>query len=102
MISKETLLHEPVQIGLGWLDDSMTLQGMTEGAPYPTWVEDTGSSPQDMQDHVDAYRTNIARLQLKLGAMGGFYWQMIQGRGPGVRCVAPHEFVYWWYRQAML
>ena len=37
MISNETLYHKPLQIGLGWLDDSMTLQGMTEGAPcvYP-------------------------------------------------------------------
>lgn len=48
MISAETILHKPIGIGLGYLDDSMTLQGMTEGAPYPTWVEDTGSSPQDM------------------------------------------------------
>lgn len=90
MISNETLLHKPLQIGLGWLDDSMTLQGMTEGAPYPTWVEDTGSSPQDMTDHVNAYHANIARLQKKLVPMGGFYWQMIHGRGPMVRPTIGH------------
>ena len=70
MISNETLLHKPLQIGLGWLDDSMTLQGMTEGAPYPTWVEDTGSSAQDMQDHVNAYHANIKALQEKIVPMG--------------------------------
>eukprot|EP00039_Didymoeca_costata_P015930 m.277463 g.277463 ORF g.277463 m.277463 type:complete len:615 (+) comp16307_c0_seq7:50-1894(+) len=89
MISNETLHHNP-PIGLGWLDDSMTLQGMTEGAPYPTWVEDTGSSPQDMQDHVNAYHRNMANLANKLVPMGGFYWQLMKSSGPQVRPTPGH------------
>ena len=30
MISNETLLRRPLSIGLGWMDDSMTLNGPTE------------------------------------------------------------------------
>lgn len=30
MISNETLLRRPLAIGLGWMDDSMTLSGPTE------------------------------------------------------------------------
>lgn len=87
MISESTLLHKPHAINLGWLDDGITVQGMSEGAPLPTWVEDTGSSPQDMQDHVDHFRANIGRLQREVVNKGGFYWQMIRGQGPMVRNV---------------
>ena len=87
MISEQTLKHRPL-INLGWLDDSISLNGMSEGAPLGTWVMDTGSSPQDMQDHTDAFRHNIARLQRAIHARGGFYWQMIQGSGPEVRPVS--------------
>lgn len=88
MISESTLLHKPHAINLGWLDDAMTVQGMTEGARFPTWVEDTGSTPQDMQDHVDHFRANTARLQREVVSKGGFYWQMIRGDGPKVRPVS--------------
>lgn len=97
MISESTLLHKPQAINLGWLDDGMTVNGMTEGAPYPTFVEDTGSSPQDMQDHVDHFQTNVGKLQREVVSKGGFYWQMIRGEGPMVRpvttvgCGKPHN-----------
>ena len=84
MINNQTLLHKPA-INLGWLDDEISLQGVSEGAPYPTWVADTGSTPKDMQDHVDAFRRNIAKLQKATVENGGFYWQMITGRGPLIR-----------------
>eukprot|EP00911_Craspedida_sp_UC1_P002171 UC1_evm2s1666 len=87
MISKETLLHDP-PIGLGWLDDGIGLTGVSElSAPPGSWVLDTGSSPSDMQAHVDAFHTNIARLQRALVERKGFYWQMIQGTGPKIRPV---------------
>ena len=38
-----------------------------------------------MQDHVDAFRRNMARLQKATVKAGGFYWQMITGRGPLIR-----------------
>ena len=69
----------------GWLDDEIALQGMSEGAPYPTWVADTGSTAEEMQQHVDAFRANIAKLQKAVVRHGGFYWQMITGRGPLIR-----------------
>ena len=90
MISNETLLHRPM-INLGWMDDGMSLRGMSEGAPLPTWVTDTGSSPQDMQDHVDTFHANVARLQKETVARGGFYWQMIQGSGPEIRPVVDQQ-----------
>lgn len=88
MISESTLLHKPHAINIGFLDDGMTVRGMTEGAPFPTWVEDTGSSPQDMQDHVDHFHANIGRLQREVVSKGGFYWQMVRGKGPSVRPVS--------------
>merc|ERR1711871_744919 len=42
-----------------------------------------------MQDHVDAFKSNIATLQRKVVELGGFYWQMIRGFGPGVSTVPP-------------
>ncbi len=87
MISNETLLHDP-PIGLGWLDDGIGLTGVSElSAPPGSWVLDTGSSPADMQAHVDAFHANIARLQRAVVDRKGFYWQMIQGRGPKIRPV---------------
>ena len=85
MINDDTLLHKPTPINLGWLDDEISLLGMSEGAPYPTWLADTGSTPDEMQDHVDAFRRNIAKLQKATVESGGFYWQMITGRGPLIR-----------------
>merc|ERR1712100_28259 len=74
-------------INLGWLDDGMGLDGMSEASPG--WVEDTGSSLEEMQDHVDAFHANIGALQRKVVELGGFYWQMIRGFGPQVSTVPP-------------
>ena len=72
MISNETLLHQPQMINLGWLDDGMGLDGMSEASPG--WVEDTGSTAEEMQDHVDAFHANIGKLQKQVVKHGGFYW----------------------------
>lgn len=87
MISNQTLLHKPQAINLGWMDDGMQIGGMTEGAPIPTWMVDTGTTPQEMEDHIDAFKNNVGRLQQATVANGGFYWQMIQGDGPNIRPV---------------
>ena len=86
MISNQTLLHDP-PISPGWLDDGIGLKGVSESAPPGTWASDTGSTPLDMQDHVDAFRDAVATLQRAIIDHGGFYWQMIQGRGPKIRTV---------------
>ncbi len=41
-------------IGLGWLDDSMTIHGPTE--EDGNYIADTGASTQDMIDQVNAYQ----------------------------------------------
>jgi len=82
MISNETLLHEPLPIGLGWLDDSMQLTGPTEENQY--FIQDTGSSPQDMQEHVASYQENMYKLAQTVVPKGGFWWQLISGRGPQI------------------
>lgn len=88
MITNETLLHDPI-INLGWLDDSMQITGPTEEDKH--FINDTGSSPQDMQDMVDAYNANIAALKEATVKNGGFYWQMIRGRGPQVKDMRPSQ-----------
>ena len=85
MINEGTLLHKPTPINIGFVDDEISLLGMSEGAPYPTWMSDTGSTPEEMQEHVDAFRRNVVRLQKAVVQHGGFYWQMITGRGPLIR-----------------
>lgn len=85
IVSRDTLLHKPNPINVGWVDDEITLQGMSEGAPYPSWAEDTGSSALEMQDHVDAFRHNVAKMEKAIVDHGGFSWQMITGRGPLIR-----------------
>eukprot|EP00039_Didymoeca_costata_P011009 m.150873 g.150873 ORF g.150873 m.150873 type:complete len:528 (-) comp15030_c0_seq17:134-1717(-) len=90
MISNQTLLHDPM-INLGWMDDGMSVNGMSEGDPPPDWIEDTGSTPEEVQDHQDSFRENVARLQEAVVAHGGFYYQMIQGTGPGVRSIPVRE-----------
>jgi len=85
MISNETLLHvnpntgEPQPLGLGWLDDSMTLNGPTE--EDKNYIADTGASPQDMQDQVNAYRESMNQLISTVIPMGGFFWQLMDGGG---------------------
>ncbi len=83
MISNETLLHrnpvtgEPNPINLGWLDDSMTLNGPTEEDSH--YIADTGASPQSMIDQVAAYRETMNELTAATIAQGGFYWQLLDG-----------------------
>ena len=74
-------------INLGWLEDGKGLTGHSQASPG--WVPDTGSSLDEMQDHVDAFRSNIGTLQRKVVELGGFYWQMIRGTGPMVSTVPP-------------
>jgi hypothetical protein len=75
MISNETLLHkdpvtgEDAMISLGWMDDSMTLNGPTE--EDPNYIADTGFSAAEMQDQVDAYRATIAQFNEAVHAAGG-------------------------------
>lgn len=82
MITKETLLHKPISIGLGWLDDSMRIDGPSEEDKH--FVNDTGSTPEDMQAHVDAFKKNVEKLTEKVVSMGGWYMQLFRGRGPQV------------------
>ena len=77
MISNETLLHEPM-INLGWLDDGIGLQGMSEANPH--WVEDTGSTIEEMHDHMDAFWVNIGKLQKQVVQHGGFCSMLIFAR----------------------
>ena len=82
MISNVTLQNKPTSIGLGWLDDSMKITGVTEEDTH--FIADTGSTATDMQDHVNAYEANIRALQEKVVSLGGFYWQMMKGSVPQV------------------
>ena len=56
MVTNETLHHtDPVTgkaqpIGLGWLDDSMSMGGPSE--EDKNYIADTGASPQDMAEQV--------------------------------------------------
>lgn len=85
MISNETLYHknpitgEPQMISLGWMDDSMTLNGPTE--EDPNYIADTGFTPAQMQDQVAAYRTTIAQFDVAVKAAGGFTWMMMSWDG---------------------
>ena len=85
MITNETLFHRdpvtgaPQSIGLGWLDDSMELNGPTEEDSH--YIADTGASPQDMQDQVDAYRQSMNELIRAVIPLGGFFWQLLDGGG---------------------
>eukprot|EP00035_Acanthoeca_spectabilis_P024842 m.455618 g.455618 ORF g.455618 m.455618 type:complete len:638 (+) comp20907_c0_seq1:3-1916(+) len=85
MISNETLLHkdpltgEPQPIGLGWLDDSMQPGGPTE--EDRNYIADTGASPAEMEEQVQAYQESIYELKKKVLPMGGFWWQLMDGSG---------------------
>ncbi len=85
MISNETLLHtnpvtgEPQPIGLGWLDDSMTMNGPTEEDPH--YIADTNASQADMQAQVAAYQESMQELIKTVIPMGGFFWQLMDGGG---------------------
>lgn len=85
MVTNETLLHvnpvtgDPQPIGLGWLDDSMTMNGPTE--EDPNYIADTGASTADMTAQVNAYRASMNALIAKVIPMGGFFWQLMDGGG---------------------
>jgi hypothetical protein len=85
MITGETLNHTdpvsgaPAPIGLGWLDDSMTMSGPTE--EDGNYIADTGASQQDMADQVAAYQESMAALVRATIANGGYYWQLMDGSG---------------------
>ena len=85
MVSNETLFHTdpvtgaPAPIGLGWLDDSMTMSGPTE--EDSNYIADTGASTQDMQDQVAAYQASMNELIATVIPLGGFFWQLMDGGG---------------------
>eukprot|EP00656_Telonema_subtile_P001746 TRINITY_DN10758_c0_g2_i2.p1 TRINITY_DN10758_c0_g2~~TRINITY_DN10758_c0_g2_i2.p1 ORF type:complete len:445 (-),score=93.61 TRINITY_DN10758_c0_g2_i2:229-1563(-) len=85
MVTNETLLHknpstgEPQPIGLGWLDDSMTLTGPTEEDSH--YVADTGASDTEMQAQVSAYQASMQDLIKTVLPMGGFWWQLMDSSG---------------------
>lgn len=85
MITPETLNHTdpatglPAPIGLGWLDDSMTMNGPTE--EDSNYIADTGASTQDMADQVAAYQESMQALIRAVIPLGGFYWQLMDGGG---------------------
>ena len=89
MISNETLLHQPIQIGLGWLDDSMRMNGPTEEDTH--FVEDTGNTITTMAEHVAAYTTSMARLRERAVGLGGFYWQLMVADGPEIFNLGPGD-----------
>ena len=73
MISNETLLHKPA-ISLGYLDDTMSVHGPSEEDRH--FINDTGSTAAEMQEHADAYATNMLRLERQLVKTGGFWHQV--------------------------
>jgi len=85
VISNETLYHtnpvtgEPAMISLGWMDDSMTMNGPTE--EDPNYIADTGFSTAEMTDQVAAYRTTIAQFNQAVHDAGAFTWMMMQWDG---------------------
>lgn len=85
MISNETLFHknpvtgEPQMISLGWMDDSMTMNGPTE--EDSNYIADCGFSQQEMADQVGAYRETINQFNQAVVKNGGFTWMMMNWRG---------------------
>ena len=73
MVTNETLFHKnPVTgekqvIGLGWLDDSMSLAGPSE--EDKNYIADTGSSPASMMAQTAAYRESMYQLVKKVVPM---------------------------------
>lgn len=85
MISNETLFHKdpatgkPQVIGLGWIDDAMSSNGPTE--EDRNYIADTGASSAEMAAQVAAYEESMRQLVQKVLPMGGFWWQLMDGRG---------------------
>ena len=71
-------------ISLGYLDDWMTLTGMSEADR--NFVADSGSSAEEMQAHVAAYNANMQALGPAVLEAGGFWWNPRHiGYGPQIR-----------------
>jgi len=85
MVTNETLFHkdpatgEPAPIGLGWLDDSMSLAGPSE--EDRNYIADTGASPEEMEEQTAAYQESMYALAKKVIPLGGFWWQLMDGSG---------------------
>jgi hypothetical protein len=85
MVTNETIMHknpvtgEPQMIGLGWLDDSMRLNGPTE--EDKNYIADTGASTAEMSAQVEAYQASMEALKEKVLPMGGFWWQLMNTGG---------------------
>eukprot|EP00658_Telonema_sp_P-2_P021045 TRINITY_DN18350_c0_g1_i1.p2 TRINITY_DN18350_c0_g1~~TRINITY_DN18350_c0_g1_i1.p2 ORF type:complete len:446 (+),score=85.89 TRINITY_DN18350_c0_g1_i1:170-1507(+) len=85
MVTQETILHRnkqtgaPQPIGLGWLDDSMTLSGPTEEDTH--YIADTGATPEEMAAQVEAYQESMQELIKAVIPQGGFWWQLMDGGG---------------------
>eukprot|EP01043_Picozoa_sp_COSAG02_P028548 COSAG02_NODE_1734_length_11163_cov_43.814262_7_plen_74_part_00 len=73
MVTNETLFHKnPVTgeqqvIGLGWLDDSMSLAGPSE--EDKNYIADTGASPASMMAQTAAYKESMYQLVKKVVPM---------------------------------
>jgi hypothetical protein len=85
MISNETLFHknpvtgEPQMISLGWMDDSMGINGPSE--EDSNYIADCGFSQQEMADQVAAYRETITQFNEAVFSNGGFTWMMMDWGG---------------------
>ena len=85
MISDATLAHKPHAIGLGWMDDRITMEGMSEQGSRADFLNDTGLSKAEMTELVAGYQATMKRLNAAVHAEGGFTWMLIKGKGPQVR-----------------
>eukprot|EP01046_Picozoa_sp_COSAG06_P019467 COSAG06_NODE_1390_length_9607_cov_16.483172_5_plen_468_part_00 len=85
MISNATLYHKPHPIGLGWMDDRITMQGMSEEGARANFTQDTGLSATQMTELVAAYKATMARFNAAVVAEGGFTWMLMKGKVPRVR-----------------
>lgn len=66
---KNPATGEPQPIGLGWLDDSMTLGGPTE--EDKNYIADTGADTEEIAEQVAAYQESVYQLKKKVVPMGG-------------------------------
>lgn len=85
MISNQTLFHKPYPIGLGWMDDRITLTGMSEQGHRSNFLKDTGLSHSEMTELVAGYKATMQRLNTAVVELGGFTWMLIRGKGPQIR-----------------
>jgi hypothetical protein len=89
IINHATILHQPRAIGVGWLDDMMTLDGPTE--LDPNFLNDTGLTPAETASSVVAFNKTMTRMFDKLVEMGGFAWQLADEHWHLVRKTPPDE-----------